>query len=459
MTESFSDISVAVSMGFLATIFVVAYIRMLLKNAKNKAKLIEVSSRYEDLLKNIQGGVITCIFDKKTHSSKAVYISSGWTALTGYTLEDLKKECSGNPQALVYPEDRELANSAYMEQTAKGDTYKLQYRVVCKDGTVIWVIDRGVITTDANGAVYNQSIVTEVTEIKEKEEELLRMAQTDSLTGLYNKTTSAALAINTLEAQHDSLHALMILDIDNFKGINDSLGHIFGDTVLIEVSARLQQQMGPQDIIARIGGDEFMVLMTNINSCEEVEQKAEAICATFRNTYMGEHGSYKISCSMGIAFSTQGNGFKDLFEKADSTMYRAKTMGKDQYLVYNSAEDDGRFLGPGRMDIAPEKDSGGLEIKERFFELLYGSVDFAGSMNMALSLLGRIMDVGRVYVFENSHDNRLSSNTYEWCATGVASLQKKLQAVHLQDLDYLHLFDENGIFCCNDLSTLQSNSL
>lgn len=327
----------------LALLITGVAIYLFIKSVRSERQLLSANKRYVDLINNIQGGVITCVFDLKTNTSRTLYINEGWTALTGYTLEDLNETMGGNPQALVLPDDREAANRDYSRQIATGNTYQLQYRVCCKDGSIIWAIDRGVVTTDAHGNPQNQSIITEVTEIKKKEEELLRLSQTDPLTGLYNKTSISALAterLDGLDGQHDRQHALMMLDIDNFKGINDSLGHIFGDTVLIEVSARLRQLLRPQDLIGRVGGDEFMVLMTDLTSAEDAQKKADAICATFRNTYTGENCSYKISCSMGIVYSTDGSSLKDLLSKADIAMYRAKAMGKDRWLVYNSSEND-----------------------------------------------------------------------------------------------------------------------
>lgn len=222
----------------------------------------------------------------------------------------------------------------YISQTAEHSNYRLQYRIMRKDGTLIWAIDRGVVTVDFHGNTQNQSIITEVSDIKEKEEELLKLAQSDPLTGLYNKTASTALATEILLQQRKGLHALMVLDIDNFKSINDSLGHALGDMVLTEVATRLRQLARPQDIVGRIGGDEFMLLITNIPEREVAQQKASDICSALRGNYICETGSCKLTCSLGVAFSEDECEFKALFINADAAMYRAKAKGRDQYLIY-----------------------------------------------------------------------------------------------------------------------------
>lgn len=449
-------------MHFLAIFLVLAVpiaVYMIAQNQKSEKKLIDANQRYVDLINNIQGGVITCLFDQKTGTSRTLYINEGWQVLTGYSLEQLQNELGGNPQALILPEDRESSNRAYLAQTVVGNSYKLEYRVARKDGSVIWVLDRGIITLDTDGNLQNQSIITDVTDIKEQEEELRKMAQMDPLTGLYNKVACATLIQNNLKIKQGGLHALMMLDIDNFKGINDSLGHIFGDTVLIEVSARLQRLFRSHDVIGRIGGDEFLIFMVDIASKEAAKQKAEEVCATFRNTYMGESENYKISASLGIVFSADSLDYQTLLHWADIALYQAKTKGKDQYVVY-SADSEMPMAGLmkrhfGKDSKPEEKDSGELEMKERFFELLYGSVDLSGSINMALALLGRIMEVSRVYVVENTRDAQLASNTYEWCGSGVASCLKKRQAVPIGKVGYLDLFDENGVFFCSNIGELK----
>lgn len=454
-----SEIILCVLLTLVLILLTVLASYVIVQKRKNNKKLIDADQMYLNLISNMQGGVITCIFDIKTSSSKTIYINEGWTEITGYTLDDLNNCMGGNPQALVLPEDRKISDKEYIEQTSNGNSYKLQYRVKRKNGDIVWVIDKGIVTVQKDGNIQNQSILTEVTEIKENEEQMRKLAQTDQLTKLYNKMEAATAVQKILKDKKHGVHALMVLDIDDFKGINDSLGHIFGDTVLIEVSTKLKRLFRSNDIIGRIGGDEFLILMSDISSKAVAEKKAAEVCGAFRNTYVGETGQYKISCSLGIVFSGDGIGYQDLFHKADIALYRAKTKGKDQYVIYNDGDDqEMRAISEGhakRENKFKEKDSGELEIKERFFELLYGSVDFNGSINMALSLLGRMMEVGRIYVFENSTDNKTSTCTYEWCGECVASTIANFKNIPIAEIGYLELFDESGIFVCSDLGELK----
>ncbi|WP_317911405.1 GGDEF domain-containing protein, partial [Clostridioides difficile] len=124
--------------------------------------------------------------------------------------------------------------------------------------------------------------------------------------------------------------------IDNFKSVNDNLGHVFGDKVLFEVSKHLKPIFRKDDIVGRIGGDEFIVFLKNIQSFENAKKKAEKICDIFRNSYTKNKKTYKISGTVGISFVPEhGTVFEELYKKADIALYYAKSKGKDKYALYN----------------------------------------------------------------------------------------------------------------------------
>lgn len=548
-----------------------------------------------NLISNIQGGVIICQFDPLTGTSKAIYLSEGWTALTGYTLQDLNNELDGNPQALVYLEDAKRCNQDYIEQTRRDNRYQLEYRCRHKDGRLFWVIDRGIITLTADGYNQNQSIITNINPIKENEEKLrmsearfriainstnaavfefdiaekrcltidnapvvfradeqtvissfdtvrsrtsdfqmedlfrhwfhpedvpmlqqfyenllrgtigecevrLRQpnggyiwcklhcamvtdhqgqptrvvghlvdieeqhkrterlmieAQSDPLTGLYNKTAIKELVERALETTPHLAHALFMLDIDNFKGVNDQLGHLFGDAVLMDVAAKLKRLFRRDGIVGRIGGDEFVIHLQTNCPIEEIEKRAETVCDAFRHTYSGEKNDYKISCSIGIALSVASDSFDTLFHKSDLALYQAKFIGKDQYVVYTERLRKNVPFGATRINQNDNVDSGNLKIKERIFELLYDSIDFSGSVNMILALLGQLLEASHLYIFENTLDNWYAQSIYEWSTEsstpfGITAEQR----LPVAELDYYAQFDADGIFHCRDFSTL-----
>ncbi|MEG0780650.1 MAG: GGDEF domain-containing protein, partial [Oscillospiraceae bacterium] len=183
-----------------------------------------------------------------------------------------------------------------------------------------------------DGRIQNQSIVTEVTAIKQREECMTLLAQTDQLTGLSNKATFARLAQTTLTRHSDCTHALLMLDIDGFKGINDSYGHSFGDQVLAAVARQLKEIFRSSDLIGRVGGDEFMVLMTDLSPDTEALGKTEALCRAIRGIQFESRAHPAITVSIGVSLFFGGKTFDSLSAEADEALYHAKENGKNQYV-------------------------------------------------------------------------------------------------------------------------------
>lgn len=171
-------------------------------------------------------------------------------------------------------------------------------------------------------------------------------AHTDQLTGVLNKRSFEEA---TEERLKNSLviekHALILLDVDNFKGVNDTLGHAYGDQVLTHIGRTLMSVFSAEDFLGRIGGDEFCVFMnitprTDTEYEELVRAKCRMLAEEFHQYYTGDNGDYKISCSMGVAlFPTHGKSFKELYAAADEALYASKHHGKDTFTVYGETSD------------------------------------------------------------------------------------------------------------------------
>lgn len=446
-----------------ATVLLLSVPVILVERRRNKEKLEKANGLYEQLLSNIDGGVVTSVV-LPDGSLELAYASSGWVAITGYTAEEVRTLFRGNPTALMLAEDREGCMQSYVEQCKVGNGYQMQYRVNCKNGDIRWVIDRGVVLKDENGRDVNQSILTDITSIKEHEERLRLQAQSDPLTGLYNKISSQSVIDEVIsDSVSGQCHALFMLDIDNFKGVNDTLGHLFGDSVLIEMASRLRRMFRGLDVLGRIGGDEFVVFMTNLPSREMGISKAERLCQEFCRSYAGEKGAYIITCSVGVAFFQQGDKFETMYQRADTALYQAKLDGRNRSRVFDGNELAGLQQHRALLTRTEENNSSSLQVRERIFELLYGSVDFSGSVNMVLALLGGLYDVSRVYVFETSQDRKYLVNTYEWCSDETDAMIDTLQTVenHIgagDDADYFAQFGADGIFYCGDAQQEISSS-
>ncbi len=182
------------------------------------------------------------------------------------------------------------------------------------------------------------SHVKNIQQEKERELAIIRKAQRDPLTNLYNKAVTKELIDKFLISEAGKgIHALYLIDIDNFKVINDNFGHAFGDDVISEVADRLGKFFRSSDIIGRIGGDEFLVLVKNVAERAVVAQKAEEICKSFHVFLKNKSGREETSLSIGICILPEdGTSFDEIYNKADVALYVSKNKGKNTFAFYDS---------------------------------------------------------------------------------------------------------------------------
>lgn len=168
---------------------------------------------------------------------------------------------------------------------------------------------------------------------KTETEKLKIQAATDPLTRLLNRRALEEKTRQILKREKE-LTAVCLIDLDNFKNINDVYGHSAGDKVLAAVSSCLQQNIRKEDIIGRVGGDEFVILLRHIFSPEDARERMENICTLFADI----RGQLKVSSSVGIAvFPRDGTEYRVLFDKADKALYHAKNMGKNRCILYEES--------------------------------------------------------------------------------------------------------------------------
>jgi diguanylate cyclase (GGDEF)-like protein/PAS domain S-box-containing protein len=253
--------------------------------------------------------------------------------------------------ALVHAEDAVAVRQAW-EDALAGRPYRLEFRLSI-DGHISWVLEQAQIETDAQGRV--RAIVgtlQDITERKETETRIARMAYFDSLTGLPNRQSFIErLSREVRRAQRDQRQlAVMFMDLDGFKTVNDSMGHIAGDLILQQAADRLRQALRPSDMVsrdacnatevelARLGGDEFTALVVDIARPEDVMAVADRIHAEMRVPFLIDRREVLLTASIGIAlFPGDGDSAMTLLEHADTAMYHAKEAGRDNWKFYRTS--------------------------------------------------------------------------------------------------------------------------
>ena len=235
----------------------------------------------------------------------------------------------------VHPDDRPLVRHGFDEALVRNAPFSLNHRIILPDGTVRFVHEQGEMESDTSGRpVRLFGIVQDVTEKRKAEERIEFLAYYDALTGLPNRILlhdRIEVALANARRRNDKV-ALLFLDLDHFKTINDSLGHSIGDLLLKEVSERLKRWIREQDSIARLGGDEFLVLMPDIRHLQDAAVTAERIVKSMAAGFAIQDHAITVTCSIGISvFPEHGADAETLIKHADTAMYHAKESGRNNF--------------------------------------------------------------------------------------------------------------------------------
>lgn len=241
---------------------------------------------------------------------------------------------------LVHPEDRSTVKDAFLDALYNKRAYSLEYRLQAPGGGIISVFDNAEIVLDEYGrAIELMGSVLDVTEWRGAEERMRSMVHFDQATGLPNRTLFLdRLIVAMAQARRSQWSmALLVLDLDRFKDLNLTLGHPVGDQLLKEVGQRLGECVRNNDTVARIGGDEFGLILVGIKTAENAAQVAQKVLAALQQPFTLEGHDAFTSCSVGIAvFPTDGETPEALMRSADSAMYRAKDAGRNNAQFYTA---------------------------------------------------------------------------------------------------------------------------
>ena len=393
-----------------------------------------------------------------------ISFSDTWENIFGHLPDNADHQWSQHWMFNLHPDDIPLLADC-INRLQNGSAYEMiEVRIAAENGRYLWCRFRATAIRDSRGVLQKISgIIINIDAEKQAEQALQSRAEQDSLTKLLNKDAARKQAEEYFSRFAANGGALLIIDLDDFKQINDRKGHLFGDAVLVKVAQEIRQLFRSQDIVARIGGDEFMVVMRGITDRNLLEQRCQKLVQIFEIAFR----SYKLSltCSIGIALAPlHGQSYYELFRHADQALYRAKDNGKNCYAIYSP--EDSHYRNQGRTNLVSNPIDSDTQpgmandnVVRYAFQKLYSSQDIDTSVNELLGFIGEKTNVSRVYVFENSDDNRFCNNTYEWCNRGISPEIQNLQHISYEtDIPgYADNFDEEGLFYCPDVALLPKN--
>jgi diguanylate cyclase (GGDEF)-like protein/PAS domain S-box-containing protein len=294
----------------------------------------EVARRYRTLIEQLP---LVVYLDELDSISSNIFTSRQIEPILGYSVD----EWAADPELftrLLHPEDRERVLAAHTHTHETHEPLSIEYRLISRDGRIVWLRDEGVIVLDEHGQPrYLQGYLLDITREREAELQLRQLALYDPLTGLANRAFFHERLKHAIKLRHDAGHAtgLLYIDLDDFKGINDRWGHDLGDDVLHEIGRRIERSVRPGDTAARLGGDEFAVVLTEAVTPEDAVGVAERLLAEISRP-LSNSGPLCTSASIGIAF---GSHDETLIKEADIAMYRAKAHPEIGYAFFDAKLD------------------------------------------------------------------------------------------------------------------------
>jgi diguanylate cyclase (GGDEF)-like protein len=311
-------------------------------------QLAEASGRFTSLL-DVVGAHVYLTLALPDGTLQELFQGPGGDRLLGGAEPDPEMV---NWDAAVHPDDRDAFN-AFNQGLCRGEDGDVTYRLIGADGITRWVQDRAACRLRPDGAFEVSGIVSDVTERRRLEDDLKRSMQemqrahreleharaaaelrasTDELTATFNRRRFAEIAAESIAAGHDRC-ALLLLDADHFKQINDAYGHAAGDAVLVGLARRLGGALGPGDCLARWGGEEFAVLLREVESDRDLAARAERLRRAVDEVPIVVHGDLRVelTVSVGCALAADRSETLDaLLERADRCLYAAKYEGRNR---------------------------------------------------------------------------------------------------------------------------------
>ncbi|MCX7749545.1 MAG: EAL domain-containing protein [Clostridia bacterium] len=302
-------------------------------------KLLESEERYQIAVE----GSNDAIWDWNVAENKIFYSDKFYEVL-GYEKGEIGSSYRDIKQ-LYHPEDLRYAVKMNREHR-KGNisVFRYECRLKTKNGSFKWLLVRGRAVKDEQGKVIRMAgSLTDISERKDQEQVIKQLAYYDSLTGLPNRIILYEATEKAIQkaVKNGKKGALAFIDLDNFKMINDSFGHSFGDLLLMEIGTRLVAEMKYECTVSRLGGDEFIILVENLDSHSTIQQFANQLMDVFSNPFTVSGTYFYMTVSIGISiFPDDTQDVETLLKNADMAMYRAKRKGKRGYAFFDKTMND-----------------------------------------------------------------------------------------------------------------------
>jgi diguanylate cyclase (GGDEF)-like protein/PAS domain S-box-containing protein len=300
-----------------------------------ESALRKSEERFELAMRGANDGV----YDWNLQSNE-IYYSPRWKEMLGYEDKELPNDFT-TWERLIDDKDRKRSWAMLKEyMDGKRDNFHIEFKMRHKDGHWVDILSRAFLVRDAEGkAIRTVGTHVDITEKKRQEAHILKQAHYDGLTGLPNRFLAMDRLTQLLKetSRDHQMIAVLFLDLDGFKRVNDTLGHETGDRLLVQAADRLKSAVRDDDSVCRLGGDEFVVMLRNLSDLTDAKAVASSLIAQFRNPFSLDDRELIVTTSIGISiYPSDGVTPTELLRNADTAMYHSKEQGRNIFNFFTS---------------------------------------------------------------------------------------------------------------------------
>jgi diguanylate cyclase (GGDEF)-like protein/PAS domain S-box-containing protein len=362
---------------------------------------------------------------------------------------------------LVSPDTKEAVEELFSLAKTGTEYYSTEFKLNTKNGGFQWYFSTFSTIYDEDGnPIRVIGLLRNIHSQKIEQQKLLTKAETDLMTGLLNKaTTESRIQKSLRELDGNSYGVFMLVDIDDFKKINDTFGHLTGDEVIINIAKILKKHTpGDHNLAGRLGGDEFCVYYSGILDTQLAIEKAVLIADELRSMYPGSDENPKVTLSIGIASSNEQIPYNVLLENADTALYQAKLNGKNGYFYYQENMERGIYENARTPLVKAKAESEDSKLLNELLPLLFSGTNTYSAIEKSIALIGNTYDIDKICIWEYEYNRSFIDCTHQWCRDGIKNDRQVKQHTPASLLEELNSMATEGIVYSSDTSLIKLNS-
>lgn len=358
---------------------------------------------------------------------------------------------------LVSNDTKEAIEELFYLAKAGTEYHSTEFKLKTKSSGYQWYFSTFSTIYDENGIPLRVvGLLRNIHAQKLEQQQLLSRAERDQMTNLYNKvTTEGKIKSHIRELNGNSYNVMMLIDIDDFKNINDTYGHLKGDEVIIDVARAMTEFCGDYGIAGRLGGDEFCMFLYNVLDTTLATEKAKLVADKLRSIYPGNSDiPCKVTLSIGIASTNEQIPYSVLLENADTALYQAKLSGKNCFYCYKEDMERAEYKNSRDKKDSSEND----KLINELLTILFASTNSYSAIEKSLAVIGRTYDIDKISIWEYDFNNSFVDCTHQWCMDGIENDRRIRQHTPAAIFEELDSIGTDGIFYASDTSLIKLTS-